>query len=181
MSFDEGFQSGVLLNNKKTYSAFAVFVILLVFISTGHNLFAQTLLWNDEFDGTSLDLSKWEVFDEVDWSTGGETSWFAPHNIEVSGGTLKLYNQEESYKGGQWTGAHIDATEHPQYKYLEARIRHSAANTHIWATWWTVGWTGSPRPRNGNPIRLCSACQEKSEILRRFRISGDCRFKLESE
>ncbi|MHC5001113.1 MAG: galactose-binding domain-containing protein [Planctomycetota bacterium] len=131
------------MKDKKTYSAFAAFVILLVFFSTGHSIFAQTLLWNDEFDGTSLDLAKWEVFDEVDWSAGGETSWFAPHNIEVSSGILKLYNQEESYKDGQWTGAHIDALYYPQYKYLEARVRHSEANTHIWATWWTVGWTGS--------------------------------------
>ncbi|MFZ9033935.1 MAG: glycoside hydrolase family 16 protein, partial [Anaerohalosphaeraceae bacterium] len=141
MSFDEGFQSGVLLNNKKTYSAFAVFVILLVFISTGHNLFAQTLLWNDEFDGTSLDLAKWVVWDEVDWSQSGEVSYFRSSNIEVSNGTLKLFNLQES--ATVWSGAHIEATEHPQYKYLEARIRHSAANTHIWATWWTVGWTGS--------------------------------------
>ena len=74
----------------------------------------------------------------MDWSQNGEVSYFRPYNIEVSNGTLKLYNQQES--ATIWSGAHIDATEHPQYKYLEARIRHSAANTHIWATWWTVGW-----------------------------------------
>ena len=119
------------------------FIVLWVFISVSGITFAQTLLWSDEFDGTSLNLSKWQVFNEVDWSTGGETSWFAPHNVEVSGGTLKLYNREESYNGGQWTGAHIDALYYPQYKYLEARVRHSAANTYIWATWWTVGWTGT--------------------------------------
>jgi len=118
--------------------------ILVVVLAASCNIaFAQTLIWNDEFDGTSLDLTKWEVFDELDWAQSGESSWFAPHNIEVSAGTLKLYNQEESYNGGQWTGAHIDALYYPQYKYLEARIRHSAPNTNIWATWWTVGWTGS--------------------------------------
>ncbi len=29
---------------------------------------------------------------------------------------------------------------YPQYKYLEARVKHDAPDTYIWATWWTVGW-----------------------------------------
>ncbi len=123
---------------------YVLLAVLFTLSLTCANTFATwTPIWSDEFDGTLLDLAKWQVFTEVDWSDGGETCWYAPHNIEVSGGTLKLYNQEESYNGGQWTGAHIDALYYPQYKYLEARIRHSAPNTYIWATWWTVGWTGS--------------------------------------
>jgi beta-glucanase (GH16 family) len=102
---------------------------------------AQTLLWSDEFDGSSLDLTKWVVLDEQDWRQGREVSMFRPYNIEVSDGTLKLYNQQESTYS--WSGAHIDALYHPQYKYLEARIRHSAPDTYIWATWWTVGWVNN--------------------------------------
>ena len=97
---------------------------------------AQTLIWSDEFDGTSLDLNKWIVVDAEDWSD----CWYAPHNVEVSNGTLKLHSAEESYNGKHWTGAKLEGKHHPQYKYLEARIRHSAPDTKIWATWWTIGW-----------------------------------------
>ena len=98
-----------------------------------------TLLWSDEFDGTSVDTSKWTILSEAD----GSDCWYRPENVAVSGGTLKIYNKEELYSGRHWTGGHIDALYYPQYKYLVARVRHSVANSYIWATWWTVGWTGS--------------------------------------
>jgi beta-glucanase (GH16 family) len=96
-------------------------------------------IWSDEFDGTTVDTSKWTILSEAD---GGDC-WYRPENVAVSDGTLKIYNKEELYGGRHWTGGHIDATYyHPQYKYLVARIKHSAADTYIWATWWTVGWQG---------------------------------------
>jgi hypothetical protein len=58
--WNKSFKSGVVLKDKKAYSAFTAFVVLLL-ISTGLNTFAQNLIWNDEFDGTSLDLAKWIV------------------------------------------------------------------------------------------------------------------------
>lgn len=97
---------------------------------------AQTLEWSDEFDGTSLDLNKWIVINAEDWSD----CWYAPHNVEVAGGSLILHSAEENYAGKHWTGAKLEGKYHPQYKYLEARLRHSAPDTKIWATWWTIGW-----------------------------------------
>ncbi|MEJ5260929.1 MAG: discoidin domain-containing protein [Anaerohalosphaeraceae bacterium] len=98
-------------------------------------------VWADEFSGTSLDLQKWTVYNKAD----GTDCWYAPKNIEVSDGCLKIYSFEEFYNGRRWTGGYIDTENkyNPQYKYLVARIRHSFANSYIWATWWTVGWNGS--------------------------------------
>lgn len=127
------------MRNKYSYCTFAGTVIVFALILNRGNAPAQTLIWSDEFDGPSLDLSKWEILDEAD----GSDSWYRPQNVEVSGGTLKLYNKEELYNGRHWTGGHIDALYYPQYKYVEARVRHSAPDTYIWATWWTVGWTGT--------------------------------------
>ncbi len=98
-------------------------------------------IWSDEFDGTSVDTSKWNIYNKAD----GTDSWFLPANVTVSDGTLKIANKEESApNGGHWTGGYIDtapaSSAHPQYKYLVARVRHSAPDTYIWATWWTVGW-----------------------------------------
>jgi hypothetical protein len=127
------------LKDKTTYLKFAAGLLFCVFLSICRLTFAQNPIWSDEFDGDTLDLAKWEVLDEAD----GSDSWYRPQNIEVSGGTLKLFNKEELFNGRHWTDAHIDALYYPQYKYVEARVRHSAPDTYIWATWWTVGWTGS--------------------------------------
>ncbi|MBN1410790.1 MAG: discoidin domain-containing protein [Spirochaetales bacterium] len=108
-------------------------------------LYAQSgLVWEDNFDGNSLDLSKWNIVDAEDWG-GAPGCWYAPKNIEVSNGTIKLHSYEETYLAPNgytygWTGCKVESTYHPQYKYLEARLRHTQANTYIWATWWTVGW-----------------------------------------
>jgi hypothetical protein len=119
------------LKDKKAYSIFAAFVVLLLFISTGLNTFAQTPIWSDEFDGSSLDTTKWTIIDAEDWNVGGDSCWYAPHNVEVSGGTLKLHSVEEIYGSAEWTGAKLEGKYHPQYKYLEARVRQSAADTYI--------------------------------------------------
>ncbi len=110
------------------------------FAFLAQNWMTTAFIWSDEFNGTTVDLSKWVILNEAD----GADSWYLPANVTVSGGTLKIANKEESApNGGHWTGGHIDALYHPQYKYLEARVRHSAPDIYIWATWWTVGWTGS--------------------------------------
>ena len=41
-------------------------ILLLAILLIGGRVWAQTLLWSDEFDGTSLDLSKWIVIDAED-------------------------------------------------------------------------------------------------------------------
>jgi beta-glucanase (GH16 family) len=120
--------------NQSLYREFQLFFGILIAIIG--NAFAQTLIWSDEFEGSALDLDKWNVVDAQDWWD----CWYAPHNIEVSDGTLKLYSREEIYNGKHWTGAKLEGKYHPQYKYLEARIRHSAPDTKIWATWWVIGW-----------------------------------------
>src|SRR5438552_3833317 len=100
---------------------------------------AATLLWSDEFNGTSIDTTKWNIYDKAD----GTDAWYKPSNLVVSGGLLQIYNFEELYNSKHWTGGGIESKYFPQYKYLEARIKHSAPDTYIWATWWTVGWNGS--------------------------------------
>jgi fibronectin type 3 domain-containing protein len=96
----------------------------------------QTLLWSDEFDGTNIDTSKWQIMDAAD----GSDSWFAPKNVSVSNGVLTIENHEEIYNGVHWTGGWVDGMYHPQYAYLEARMRIAPADCYVWATWWTIGW-----------------------------------------
>jgi hypothetical protein len=101
---------------------------------------ATGLIWSDEFNGTSVDTSKWIIWDEAD----GSDSWFSPANVSVSGGVLTIANKEQLRADGRhWTGGHLDATFHPQYKYLDARCRITKADTCVWPAWWTVGWANN--------------------------------------
>jgi hypothetical protein len=113
-----------------------ILIMLFAAVITAGSVNAATLLWSDEFDGTAVDTSKWAIYNKAD----GTDSWFAPANVTVSGGTLKIANKEETIYGGHWSGGGIESKYYPQYVYLESRIRHSAHDTCIWATWWTVGW-----------------------------------------
>ena len=45
--------------------------------------------WTDEFDGSTLDLEKWSPTGPGGW-TGRPPAWFAPGNVDVSGGMLHL-------------------------------------------------------------------------------------------
>jgi len=122
--------------------------ILLMFVATviaTSTTNANTLLWSDEFDGTNVDTTKWTIYNQVD--SGDSDCWYAPKNVVVSGGTLKIYSFQEPFNGKHWTGGYIDTvpagSDHPRYKYLESRVRITPADSYVWATWWTVGWNST--------------------------------------
>jgi beta-glucanase (GH16 family) len=50
------------------------------------------LVFQDNFDGTSLDLTKWKAIDfpQRDPDFEQEKQWYQPSNLEVSNGTLKI-------------------------------------------------------------------------------------------
>lgn len=67
----------------------------------------RTLLFNDEFNGDSLDLTKWDFQNGTGheyglWGWGNdERQYYKPDNIEVSNGTLKIYAKiEQTYDSG---------------------------------------------------------------------------------
>src|SRR5438874_9178082 len=70
------------------------------------------LVWSDEFDGSSLDLSKWEF--EVNAHGGGnnELQYYITNNVRVSGGLLTIEARKEHYTGSGGTR-----------EYTSARIR----------------------------------------------------------
>src|SRR5689334_8224100 len=57
------------------------------------------LVWSDEFDGNSLDLSKWEF--EVNAQGGGnnELQYYTSNNVRVANGFLTIEARNEHYTG----------------------------------------------------------------------------------
>jgi len=77
-------------------------------LSVSATAFAQTLpgwelVWSDEFNGESLDRSKWEF--EVDAEGGGnqELQYYITNNVRVHDGLLTIEAHKEHYVGPQGT------------------------------------------------------------------------------
>jgi hypothetical protein len=119
----------------------------------------RTLIFADEFSGTSLDRSRWD--DCYPWGneggyegncynrSTGETQVYLERNITVADGTLKLTAKRENYcahsKCFSYTSGMV-AT-HPRlgtgfttrYGYLEASIKMPKGKG-LWPAFWTLPW-----------------------------------------
>ena len=109
-------------------------------------------LWNDEFDGETIDASKW-TYDIGTGSSGwGNNEWEyytdRKENAYVKDGVLHIRAQKEDYKGQKYTSARMLTKGKFAFKYgtVEARIALPTGKG-IWPAFWmlgenfdTVGW-----------------------------------------
>ncbi|MGA2328387.1 MAG: family 16 glycosylhydrolase [Bryobacteraceae bacterium] len=109
-----------------------------------------TLTWNDEFDGPSLDQTKWGY----NLGAGGwgnqELEYYTnrPENVYVDGGMLVIKAIQEPYLGAQYTSGRILTKNKFSQAYgrFEARIKIPYGQG-LWPAFWmmgsnsdTVGW-----------------------------------------
>lgn len=112
-----------------------------------------TLAWADEFNGSSLDASKWNI--EVNGNGGGnnELQYYTarPENIRVTGGSLVIEARQEAYMGKQYTSGRITTQNKASWQYgrMEARMKIPTGKG-TWPAFWmlgdaisTVGWPAS--------------------------------------
>ena len=113
---------------------------------------AAQYLWNDEFDGESIDLNKW-TFDIGTGASGwGNNEWEyytdRKENAYVKDGVLHIRAQKEDYEGQKYTSARMLTKGKFSFKYgtVEARIALPTGKG-IWPAFWmlgenfdTVGW-----------------------------------------
>jgi beta-glucanase (GH16 family) len=115
---------------------------------------AWTIDWSDEFDGTTLDSTKWVA------ETGGhgwgnnELQHYTgrPENVRLEGGNLVIEARRERFEQREYTSARIKTAglKETRYGRYEARIKVPKGQG-IWPAFWmlgadigTVGW-----PRSG--------------------------------
>ncbi|GGY44853.1 hypothetical protein GCM10007148_12240 [Parvularcula lutaonensis] len=118
-----------------------------------------TPVFADEFDGTSLDTSKWEpmIGDGCDYGICGwgnnELQYYKAENATVSNGTLKITAKKERTRGSQYTSARLRTANMPNSGEwtngrFEARIKFPAG-AGMWSAFWMlptdpdVGWPTS--------------------------------------
>ncbi len=86
-----------------------------------------TLVWNDEFKGTSIDSDKWNY--EVNGDGGGnnELQYYTarPENSYIENGALVMRAQRENYQGKQYTSARVNSNLKGDWTYghIEARAK----------------------------------------------------------
>ncbi len=105
---------------------------------------AAQYLWNDEFDGESIDPTKW-TFDIGTGASGwGNNEWEyytdRKENAYVKDGVLHIRAQKEDYEGQKYTSARMLTKGKFSFKYgtVEARIALPTGKG-IWPAFWMLG------------------------------------------
>lgn len=109
------------------------------------------VVWGDEFNGTSLDASKWK-WGSLPWGgrhhTADYASYITPEDSYVQNGSLWLRCRQAA--GGEFGGypysegfVHSDGRKNYTYGHLEIRARFPSGKG-VWPAFWTLPWGWPP-------------------------------------
>lgn len=120
-----------------------VAIVSTVILALSATSFAQTPVWSDEFDGTSLDWSKW-TYDTGGSGFGNQELQFytaRTENVRVENGNLVITGLRENYQGKQFTSARLKTHGRFAFKYgtIEARIKVPDLANGLWPAFWMLG------------------------------------------
>jgi len=100
------------------------------------------LAWSEEFDGTSVDTSRWSF--DIGNGVGGwgnqELQYYRQENARVSGGYLYIDVKRESYNGFSFTSAKLKSQGKVQVHFgkIAARIKLPYGKG-MWPAFWMLG------------------------------------------
>ncbi|MGF7140107.1 family 16 glycosylhydrolase [Roseimarinus sediminis] len=129
------------------------FILLLIITLSPALIAAQnyTLVWEDQFDGTQLDATKWNIEqNEGIWNTGGnrELQHYKKENVSVGddgngNNCLIISAKKEAYKGYQFTSGRVNTRGKFAFRRgkLEAMIKIPNLANGLWPAFWTLGYT----------------------------------------
>ncbi len=108
------------------------------------------LIWNDEFDGSSLDLTKWSFqtgtgsqYGLTDWGNG-ELEYYTEKNVSLKKGNLIIEARKETVDNHPYTSSRIRTMKDdgtvlfaPTFGRVEARIKVPAGDG-LWPAFWLL-------------------------------------------
>lgn len=140
---------------KNTFFALlAIISILILCTSCKEKTMPQkegwTLIWNDEFDGNKLDLTKWDYqigtgsqYGLTGWGNE-EAQYYTPENVSVKNGYLIIEAKKENKEGMAYTSGRIRTMTQENkplftttYGRIEAKISLPEGNG-IWPAFWML-------------------------------------------
>jgi len=101
-----------------------------------------TLRWVDDFDGNTLDLSRWMYRTDVKAESSER-----PDNVAVQDGYLVIQMKKQPDRGRAYTGGGVISKQRFRYGYYEARARMfggSGWHQSVWAMFASDGSTTYP-------------------------------------
>ncbi len=107
-----------------------------------HHWGEYALVWEENFDGNSLDENTWNI--EVNGSGGGnkEAQYYTDRteNLRVEDGCLVIEARKETYNNKEYTSARINSRDKVGFKYgkIEASISFPAGGG-TWPAFWMMG------------------------------------------
>jgi len=107
--------------------------------ATASRAVTYTLVWSDEFDGTSVNSSKWN---NITGNPGvnNEKEYYQPANTAVTGGNLVITARQQSVGGQPYTSGKLETYGKfsTTYGRIEARIKQPMVQG-TWPAFWMLG------------------------------------------
>ena len=106
---------------------------------TAKPLSTLQLVWSDEFNGTSVDGSKWNI-DVGNPGVNNEKEYYQASNITETGGNLVITARQQSVGGQAYTSGKMETSGKFSITYgrIEARIKLPMV-TGTWPAFWMLG------------------------------------------
>ncbi|PUZ27070.1 Beta-glucanase, GH16 family [Chitinophaga costaii] len=97
------------------------------------------LVWQDEFDGSSVNTSNWNI-DNGNPGVNNEQEYYQSANATVTGGNLVITARKQSVGGQPYTSAKLTTAGkfQPTYGRIEARIKLPGVQG-MWPAFWMLG------------------------------------------
>jgi hypothetical protein len=100
----------------------------------------MTLIWQDEFNGSSLDLADWNFETGGDGWGNNELQYYRPENTTVIDGTLIIEAKEESFGGNAFTSSRLTTQNKFSFQYGRVDIRARLPKGQgLWPALWMLG------------------------------------------
>ncbi len=98
-----------------------------------------SLLWSDEFSGSSIDTTKWN-FETGNLHVNNEEEYYQAANATVANGMLSITAKNESQGGQPYTSARMNTQNKFTVTYgkIEARIK-LPTGAGLWPAFWMLG------------------------------------------
>lgn len=115
-------------------------------VAVNHKWGDYSLVWSDEFDGTTLDEDVWIIQKGGGGWGNNELQYYTDReeNIRLNNGMLEIEARLEDYDNNHYTSARIMSKGKKTFCYgkMEARIKFPGGKG-TWPAYWMMGNTGS--------------------------------------